>query len=156
MCGRLNNTVVRKPLLSFQDDFIFQINMLYRTMSLPEKGVFFATRCSLTLSTLSTVLSLSPKFLLHSQKQRTSSLNYTSLALHKLTVQINQKHCSKELSSILLDNLIASIIPDSAGGEAGTVHQEPGPGYHCLLPESHESWLSYSTQGRSLQFCLLK
>lgn len=44
---------------------------------------------------------------------------------------------------------------DSVGGGAETVHQELGPGCHSLQLESHESWLSYSTQGRSLQFCLL-
>lgn len=61
----------------------------------------------------------------------------------------HNRHTNVALTSIL------NILPDSVGGGAETVHQEPGPGCHSLLLESHESWLSYSTQGRSLQFCLL-
>lgn len=36
-----------------------------------------------------------------------------------------------------------------------TGHRELGPGCRCPPQESHGSWPSYSTQGRSLQFCLL-
>lgn len=54
-------------------------------------------------------------------------------------------HTHVALTSIL------NVLPDSVGGVAETVRQEPGPGCHSLLLESHESWLSYSTQGRSIR-----
>lgn len=61
---------------------------------------------------------------------------------------------SKQASMVALTGIF-NVPPDSAGGGAETVRQEPGPGCHSLRLESHESWLSYSTQGRFLQFCLL-
>lgn len=47
------------------------------------------------------------------------------------------------------------VLPDYAGKGAEIVHQEFDPGCQSLLLESHELWLSYLTQNRSLLFSLL-
>lgn len=44
---------------------------------------------------------------------------------------------------------------DYVGRGAEIVHQGLGPGCQFLLLESHELWLSYLTQNRSLLFSLL-